>query len=50
VGGDAVVRSGRHVQWDEEEVVQATNRAMHVVLRRAAIERKSWPVSTWPIS
>jgi 5-methylthioadenosine/S-adenosylhomocysteine deaminase len=50
VGGDAVVRSGRHVQWDEEEVVQATNRAMRVVLQRAAIERKSWPVSSWPMS
>lgn len=49
VAGDAVVRSGRHVHWDEDEVVQAMNRAMVDVLRRAAVERNTWPVSQWPI-
>ena len=49
VAGDAVVRSGRHVHWDEEEVVQAMNRAMVDVLRRAEIDQRPWPVSVWPV-
>lgn len=49
VAGEAVVQDGRHVRWDEGEVVQAVNRAMDTVLRRAGIDRDSWPVSTWPV-
>jgi 5-methylthioadenosine/S-adenosylhomocysteine deaminase len=49
VAGEAVVRDGRHLRWDEDEVVQGVNRAMTSVLRRAGIDRNSWPVSTWPV-
>jgi 5-methylthioadenosine/S-adenosylhomocysteine deaminase len=49
VAGEAVVQDGRHVRWDEDEVVRAMNRAMDTVLQQAGIDRSSWPVSTWPI-
>jgi 5-methylthioadenosine/S-adenosylhomocysteine deaminase len=49
VAGEAVVRNACHTRWDETEVVQAMNRTMETVLRRAGLERNSWPVSTWPL-
>jgi len=49
VAGNAVVSNGRHVHWDEEDVVQATNRVMADVLRRAGIKQRRWPVSSWPV-
>ena len=50
VAGDAVVANGRHVRWDEEEVIHAVNNSMLDILRRAGINRSSWPVTTWPVT
>ncbi|MDA0256749.1 MAG: amidohydrolase family protein, partial [Chloroflexi bacterium] len=49
VGGEAVVRDGRHARWDEEEVVRDANRAMRATLRRAELPEDLGPHTEWPV-
>jgi 5-methylthioadenosine/S-adenosylhomocysteine deaminase len=49
VGGEAVVRSGRHALWDEEVVVGEANRAMAATLRRAGVAEDVGPHTSWPL-
>ena len=50
VGGEAVVRSGRHALWDEEDVVSEAHRAMRATLRRAGLPEDLRPYTSWPLS
>lgn len=50
VGGEAVVRDGRHVRWEEEEVVRDAHRAMRATLRRAGLPEDLGPHTGWPVS
>lgn len=45
IGGEAVVRNGKHLIWDEEEVVESADRAMRAVAQRAEIPLH--PVTSW---
>ena len=49
VGGEAVVRDGRHARWDEEEVVRDAQRAMRATLRRAGLPEDLGPHTEWPL-
>jgi 5-methylthioadenosine/S-adenosylhomocysteine deaminase len=49
VGGEAIVRGGRHLRWDEDEVVLEANRMMVQVAARAELGDEVAPFTRWPV-
>ncbi|GIW07159.1 MAG: amidohydrolase [Dehalococcoidia bacterium] len=49
VAGEAIVRGGRHLRWDEEEVVLEANRMMVQVAARAELGDEVAPFTRWPV-
>jgi 5-methylthioadenosine/S-adenosylhomocysteine deaminase len=49
VGGEAIVRAGRHLRWDEDEVVLEANRTMANVAARAELGDEVAPFTHWPV-
>ncbi|MCS6803305.1 MAG: amidohydrolase family protein [Chloroflexota bacterium] len=49
VGGEAIIRAGRHLRWDEDEVVLEANRMMAQVAARAELGEEIVPFTRWPV-
>lgn len=47
VGGEAVVRNGKHLIWDEAEVAQEADRTMRRMASEAGVA--AFPSTSWPI-
>ncbi|MFN8534976.1 MAG: amidohydrolase family protein [Dehalococcoidia bacterium] len=49
IGGEPVVQGGRHLRWDEDEVVREANRAMAGALALSGLGEEFAPFTSWPV-